>query len=118
MNAREAYTVLNKMVDAFSKFDGKPADAVRQELHKTIKKFESGEYGWKFYRKDDTETKRVKLWAYQETLEHDMHPDFEIGVDENNKVWIQNDILWKTIFGLKEQMEEESAYNYKYRNGY
>ncbi|MNK38788.1 hypothetical protein D3C87_573840 [compost metagenome] len=114
MNAREAYKTLEKMVNVFAKFDGQHVEKVRKELHKTIKKFESGEYGWQFLRKDDEETKRVKLWAYQETMDHNMHPDFEIGIDENNKIWIQNDILWKTLYGLKEQMEEESAYQYKY----
>ncbi|MDF2534164.1 MAG: hypothetical protein K0R18_321 [Bacillales bacterium] len=114
MNTKQQFDALEKVVNIFQKFDGKPVAQVRKELSNTIKKLETGKLSWMFARKDDIKTKRVKLWAYANCMAHNMHPDIEIGVDENGKVWVQNDILWKTMYGLQEQMQEEEAYEYKY----
>lgn len=114
MNTKQQFNALEKVVSVFEKFNGKQLTKVRKELHETVKKLEAGQIaGWRFVRQDNKETKRIQLWAYRNCFEHNMHPDFEIGVSTNGEVWVQNDILWKTLYGLQEQMQEEAAYEDK-----
>lgn len=88
--------VLEKIAGDFQDFDGKQIHENRTKLSDLIKKTIT-----QGFDREDKENV-VVLSKY-----HGM--DIMIGVGDG-KIWVNTDGLWKTIYGLYEQDQEQEAY--------
>lgn len=76
----------------------------RKALYGTIKELTKGDNG-SFFRKDDG--KSVGLYWGKERADYGMAPDIFIGIDNENKIYVDTWALWKTIKGYDEMIQEQ-----------
>lgn len=102
MNLRKSEQTLLEIQQKFNQFDGKDIKDVRNRLYSlivnTVKKHD-------LYREDEKSV--VNLYRDSNKL---VGPEISIGIDKSNKVWICDDGLWGTVFGINEQIQEIEAY--------
>jgi len=94
---------LIRVQQMFIEFNEKLATKeIRMKLSATIKKVIK-EYG--FVRKDNDNVIELKLHP-----EPSLSPELSIGLTTDNKIWICDDSLWRTIEGIYENEQERRTY--------
>lgn len=104
---RKEMNFLLDVANTFSDMNGKPVKEVRGNLSRFLEELK----GTEFERVDRDKMVTLRIGGMPDQL-----AEVVVIGSMDSKLFVEQDRLWKTIFGLQEQIQEMEAYEYEEMN--